>query len=63
LSKLFIEEAMDKGFKRFVSMQEELLGVQGISSEWKAELLFFVQKRTCASPWFKPLLILLCLFL
>jgi hypothetical protein len=46
---LFIEEAIDKGLKRFVNKQEELLGVQGISSEWKAKVLSFVQKRTCAS--------------
>jgi len=45
---LFIEEAIDKGLKRFVIKQEELLGVQGISSEWKAKVLSFVQKRTCA---------------
>jgi len=46
---LCIEEAIDKGLKRFVIKQEELLGVQGISSEWKAKVLWFVQKRTCAS--------------
>jgi len=46
---LSIEEAIDKGLKRFVNKQEELLGVQGISSEWKAKVVLFVQKRTCAS--------------
>jgi hypothetical protein len=46
---LSIEEDIDKGLKRFVDKQEELLGVQGISSEWKAKILLFVQKRTCAS--------------
>jgi hypothetical protein len=30
LSMLSIEEAMDKGVKRFVNKQEEVLGVQGI---------------------------------
>jgi hypothetical protein len=39
---LFIEEAIDKGLKRFVNKQEELLGVQGISSEWKAKVLVAV---------------------
>jgi hypothetical protein len=46
---LSIGEAIDKGLKRFVNKQEELLGVQGISSEWKAKVVLFVQKRTCAS--------------
>jgi hypothetical protein len=46
---LSIEEAIDKGLKKFVNKQEELLGVQGILSEWKAKVLLFVQKRTCAS--------------
>jgi hypothetical protein len=49
LSLLSIEEAIDKGFKKFVNKQEELLGVQGILSEWKAKVLSFVQKRTRAS--------------
>ncbi len=49
LSMLSIEEAIDKGLKKFVNKQEELLGVQGILSEWKAKVLLFVQKRTCAS--------------
>jgi hypothetical protein len=49
LSILSIEEAIDKGFKKFVNKQEELLGVQGILSEWKAKVLLFVQKRTRAS--------------
>jgi hypothetical protein len=49
LSILSIEEAIDKGLKKFVNKQEELLGVQGILSEWKAKILLFVQKRTCAS--------------
>jgi hypothetical protein len=39
---LSIEEAIDKGLKRFVNEQAELLGVQGISSEWKAKVLLFV---------------------
>ncbi len=42
LSMLSIEEAIDKGLKRFVNEQAELLGVQGISSEWKAKVLLFV---------------------
>jgi hypothetical protein len=46
---LSIEGATDKGLKKFVNKQEELLGVQGILSEWKAKVLLFVQKRTCAS--------------
>jgi hypothetical protein len=46
---LSIEEAIDKGVKKFVNKQEELLGVQGILSEWKAKVLLFVQKWTCAS--------------
>jgi len=46
---LSIEETMDKGVKRFVNKQEEVLGVQGISSEWKSKVLLFVQKRTRAS--------------
>jgi hypothetical protein len=49
LSMLSIEEAIDKGLKKFVHKQEELLGVQGILSEWKAKVLLFVQKRTRAS--------------
>ncbi len=49
LSMLSIEEAIDKGLKKFVNKQEELPGVQGILSEWKAKVLLFVQKRTCAS--------------
>jgi len=49
LSMLSIEEAIDKGFKKFVNKQEELLGVQGILSEWKAKVLLFVQKSTRAS--------------
>jgi hypothetical protein len=46
---LSIEEAIDKGLKKFVNKQEELPGVQGILSEWKAKVLLFVQKRTRAS--------------
>jgi hypothetical protein len=46
---LSIEEAIDEGLKKFVNKQEELLGVQGILSEWKAKVLLFVQKRTSAS--------------
>jgi len=49
LSMLSIEEVIDKGLKKFVNKQEELLGVQGILSEWKAKVLLFVQKRTHAS--------------
>jgi hypothetical protein len=49
LSMLSIEEAIDKGLKKFVNKQEELIGVQGILSEWKAKVLLFVQKRTRAS--------------
>jgi len=49
LSLLSIEEAIDKGLKKFVNKQENLLGVQGILSEWKAKVLSFVQKRTRAS--------------
>jgi hypothetical protein len=49
LSMLSIEEAIDKALKKFVNKQEELLGVQGILSEWKAKVLLFVQKRTRAS--------------
>jgi hypothetical protein len=46
---LAIEEAIDNGLMKFVNKQEDLLGVQGILSEWKAKVLFFVQKRTCTS--------------
>jgi hypothetical protein len=49
LSMLSIEEAIDKGLKKFVNKQEELLGVQGMLSERKAKVLLFVQKRTRAS--------------
>ncbi len=49
LSILSIEEAIDEALKKFVNKQEELLGVQGILSEWKTELLLFVLKRTRAS--------------
>jgi len=42
LSMLSIEKAIDKGLKKFVNKQEELLGVQGILSEWKAKVLLFV---------------------
>ncbi len=49
LSLLSIEKAIDKGLKKFVNKQEELLGVQGILSECKAKVLSFVQKRTHAS--------------
>jgi hypothetical protein len=40
LSMLSIEEAIDKALKKFVNKQEELLGVQGILSQWKAKVLF-----------------------
>ncbi len=46
---LSIEGASDKGLMKFVNKQEELLGVQGLLSEWKAKVLLFVQKRICAS--------------
>jgi hypothetical protein len=46
LSHLSIEEAIEKGLKKFANKQEELLGVQGFLSEWKAKVLLFVQKRT-----------------
>ncbi len=49
MSILSIEEAIEKGLKKFVNKQEELLGVQGILSEWKPKVLLFVQKRTHAS--------------
>ncbi len=49
LSMLSFEEAIEKGLKKFVNKQEELLGVQGILNEWKAKVLLFVQKRTRAS--------------
>jgi hypothetical protein len=49
LSMLSIEEAIDEGLKKFVNKQEDLLGFQGILSEWKAKVLLFVQKRTRAS--------------
>jgi hypothetical protein len=42
LSMLSIEEVIDKGLKKFVNKQEELLGVQGILSEWKAKVPLFV---------------------
>jgi len=48
LSHLSIEEAIEKGLKKFVNKQEELLGVQGILSEWKAKVLLIVHKRTCS---------------
>jgi len=63
LSMLSIEEAIDKGLKKFVNKQEELLGVQGILSEWKAKVLLFVRRGLVLPSCFKPLLILLCLFL
>jgi hypothetical protein len=46
LPHLSIEEATEKGLKKFVNINEELLGVQGILSEWKAKVLLFVLKRT-----------------
>jgi hypothetical protein len=46
---LSIEETIDKGLKKFVNKQEELLGVQGMLSEQKAKALLFVQKRTRVS--------------
>ncbi len=47
LSHLSIEDTIEKGLKKFANKQEELLGVQGLLSEWKAKVLLFVQKRTC----------------
>jgi hypothetical protein len=44
LPHLSIEEATEKGLKKFVDIHEEL--VQGILSEWKAKVLLFVLKRT-----------------
>jgi hypothetical protein len=49
LSLLYIEKVIDKGLKKFVDEPEELLGVSGILSEWKAKVLLFVRKMTCAS--------------
>jgi hypothetical protein len=46
---LSIDETIDKGLKKFVNKQEELLGVQGMLSEQKTKVLLFVQKRTHAS--------------
>jgi hypothetical protein len=46
LSHSSIEEAIEKGLKKFANKQEELLGVQGFLSEWKAKVLLFVQTRT-----------------
>jgi len=42
LSMLSIEEAIDKGLKKFVNKQEELLRVQGMLSERKAKVFLFV---------------------
>ncbi len=42
LAMLSIEEAIDKSLKKFVNKQEKLIGVQGISREWKAKVLLFV---------------------
>jgi hypothetical protein len=39
---LSIEEVIDKGLKKFVNKQEELLGVQEILREWKTKVLLFV---------------------
>jgi hypothetical protein len=46
---LYIKEAIDEGLKKFVYKQNELLGVLGILREWKAKVLLFVYKKTCAS--------------
>jgi len=59
---LSIEEAIDKGLKRFVNKQAELLGVQGICSEWKAKVLLFVQKRACASSMVQTSSVFVCSF-
>jgi hypothetical protein len=60
-----MEEASDKALKKFVNKQEELLGVQGILSEWKAKVLFVcTEEDSCFLRGFKPSgMILLCLFL
>jgi hypothetical protein len=42
LSHLSIEEAIEKSLRSFINKQEELLGVQGILSVWKAKVLLFV---------------------
>jgi hypothetical protein len=62
LSMLSIEEAIDKGLKKF-GKQEELLGVQGILSERKPKFFCLYRRGLVLPSWFKPLLILLCLFL
>jgi len=49
LSIFSIEEAINKGFKKFFNKQEELLHIQGILNEWKAKVLLFLQKRIHAS--------------
>jgi hypothetical protein len=49
LSTLSVEEAVDRGLKKFVNEQEEHLGVPGILREWKAKVLLFVRKRTRVS--------------
>jgi hypothetical protein len=45
---LSIEKVVDEGFKKFVDKQKKLLGVPWMLTEWKAKVLVFVQKRTCA---------------
>jgi hypothetical protein len=59
---LSIEEAIDKGLKKFVNKQEELLGVQGLLSG-KPKFFCLFKRGIVLPSWFKPLLILLCQFL
>ncbi len=42
-----ITETVENGVRKFVSKQEELLGLQGILSKYKFKVLLFVQKRIC----------------
>jgi hypothetical protein len=49
-------------FKMFVNKQEELLGVQGILSEWKTKSSCFLFRGPVVSPSYIPLLNLLCFF-
>jgi hypothetical protein len=63
LSHLSIEEAIEKSLKKFVNKQEELLGVQGILSEWKAKFFCLCRRGPVLSLWFNPLLICFCQFL
>jgi hypothetical protein len=42
-----ITETIENGVRKFVSKQEELLGLQGFLSKCKLKVLLFVQKRIC----------------